>query len=578
MMKRFSRFFWASLLLLLILIVTLAAWAYHHARETAYNLLREEGEALADAIEYSALHGFRTESILREQLLEIFREEVLKLDQELVQAEKTHQREPILRRAVERHRWDLAVLLDDNLQLKSAYPARPGLLGQEGSPLSPDMETEHGGRGPMGMRGSMGRAMGTGPMGRGSRLRAFVDSPERTIVLQGMGWQRMGGMEPFVVAHKRQNGELLVVRASLDRLQETFNPASVETLFRNLSLGKTMVSVALADEDGIVRLDSEESWIGKPLRELESALKQEKDDVLTVIRPLRSAEDLPKGQLMLVLSTAAAKSNLAETRRGILLMGLATLLVGFAGLVVISLVQKRAMIRVESLQQTVARSQRLASLGQMAGQVAHEIKNPLNAITLTLEGLRRQLKKLVDKPEVYDNYFDLTQQELSRLNRIVEDFLQFSRFPPLNRREMNLNTWLSEIATLYQSQAQEKQLTIACEMPEVPLVLQADSDQLRQALGNLLLNAIQSSPPGETIQLRLQKQRHGVSIEVQDRGQGIPEKDLERVLEPYYTTRRDGSGLGLPIAQRIIEDHGGTLQLRSQSGKGTHAVLSLPER
>ena len=577
-MKRFSRFFWASLLLLLILIVTLAAWAYHHARETAYNLLREEGEALADAIEYSALHGFRTESILREQLLEIFREEVLKLDQELVQAEKTHQREPILRRAVERHRWDIAMLLDDNLQLKSAYPARPGLLGQEGSSLAPDMETDHGGRGPMGMRGPMGRAMGMGPMGRGSRLRAFLESPEKTIVLQGMGWQRMGGMEPFVVAHKRQNGELLVVRASLDRLQETFNPASVETLFRNLSLGKTMVSVALADEDGIVRLDSEESWIGKPLRELESALKQKKDELLTVIRPLRSAEDLPRGQLMLVLSTAAAKSNLVETRRGILLMGLATLLVGIAGLVVISLVQKRALARVESLQQTVARSQRLASLGQMAGQVAHEIKNPLNAITLTLEGLRRQLKKLVDKPEVYDNYFDLTQQELSRLNRIVEDFLQFSRFPPLNRREVNLNTWLREMATLYQSQAHEKQLTIACEMPEAPLVLQADPDQLRQALGNLLLNAIQSSPPGETIQLRLQKQRHGVSIEVEDRGKGIPEKDLERVLEPYYTTRRDGSGLGLPIAQRIIEDHGGTLQLRSRSGKGTHAVLFLPER
>ena len=529
MMKRFSRFFWASLLLLLILIVTLAAWAYHHARETAYNLLREEGEALADAIEYSALHGFRTESILREQLLEIFREEVLKLDQELVQAEQTHQREPILRRAVERHRWDIAMLLDDNLQLKSAYPARPGLPGQEGSPLAPDMETEHGGRGPMGMRGPMGRAMGMGPMGRGSRLRAFLESPEKTIVLQGMGWQRMGGMEPFVVAHKRQNGELLVVRASLDRLQETFNPASVETLFRNLSLGKTMVSVALADEDGIVRLDSDESWIGKPLRELESALKQKKDELLTVIRPLRSAEDLPRGQLLLVLSTAAAKSNLVETRRGILLMGLATLLVGIAGLVVISLVQKRAMIRVESLQQTVARSQRLASLGQMAGQVAHEIKNPLNAITLTLEGLRRQLKKLVDKPEVYDNYFDLTQQELSRLNRIVEDFLQFSRFPPLNRRAVNLNTWLREMAALYQSQAQEKQLTIACEMPEAPLVLQADPDQLRQALGNLLLNAIQSSPPGETIQLAAAK----AASRGEHRGRGSREGN-----------RREGPGAG----------------------------------
>jgi signal transduction histidine kinase len=428
------------------------------------------------------------------------------------------------------------------------------------------------------MRGPMGRGMGMGPMSRGSRLRAFLESPEKTIVLQGMGWHRMGGMEPFVVAHKRQNGELLVVRASLDRLQETFNPASVETLFRNLALGKTIVNVALADEDGIVRLDSEAGWVGKPLSELEGALRAKRDELLTVIRPLRSIEDSPRGQLLLVLSTADARSNLAETRRGLLLMGLATLLVGIAGLVVISLVQKRALVRVESLQQTVARSQRLASLGQMAGQVAHEIKNPLNALTLTVEGLRRRLKKLEDTPGSYDKYLDLIRQELSRLNRIVEDFLQFSRFPPLIRSEVNLNDLLREMAALYQDQAREKQVAISCDIPDLPLVLRADPDQLQQALGNLLLNAIQFSPPGETVELRLQRQRQGVSIEVEDGGEGIAENDLDRVFEPYYTTRRDGSGLGLPIARRIIEDHGGTLTLHSRPGKGVRAMLSLCER
>jgi signal transduction histidine kinase len=99
---------------------------------------------------------------------------------------------------------------------------------------------------------------------------------------------------------------------------------------------------------------------------------------------------------------------------------------------------------------------------------------------------------------------------------------------------------------------------------------------MRQALDNLLLNAIQTSPAGPVIHVRLRQERHGVTIEIEDHGGGIPPEEMERIFELYHTTRPDGSGLGLPIALRIIEDHGGTLTLDSKVGQGTTARIYLP--
>ena len=398
------------------------------------------------------------------------------------------------------------------------------------------------------------------------------------MVLQGPNRHHPWGLEPYLVAHKRDNGQVLLARASLERMQEAFNPASVQTLFRTLALGKTIVMVALADDNGTIGFASDDAWVGKPLTDLDRRLQNAPAESIQVQRTLESADNEPRGRLLLALATDPAHRYLAQTRRSVALMGIVTFAIGLTGIVAIAWMQRRGLHREAQMQLTVIRAKRLAALGQMAGQVAHEIRNPLNAISLSLQNLRRQLQDGADAGPAaeWEGYLDTTQSELLRLNRIVEDYLSVSRFPPIHRQDVDLSAWLAEIVALYAEPAQEAGITVQLTVPPQPLRFLLDPDQMRQALGNLMLNAIQASPPDTPIKVTLRPERRGVVMEVEDRGAGIATDDLERVFELYYTTRPAGSGLGLPIALRIIEDHGGTLQIKSGPGKGTTAWVFLP--
>ncbi len=551
-----------------------------NARATAYNSLRSQGEALAEAIERSALHGFRTEHLLGQQFLETFQNQVQQVDQQLSQAKDHEAREYLLREAVQRHRWDLAVVLDQSLKPVIGFPHPSDFPPPGNPPVEAPKEGPPPGPGapmgrPMGM--GHGRGMGMG-MASGHRIRSFLESPDKTMVLQGPGWRQPWGMEPYLVAFKRDNGQVLLARASLERMQEAFNPAGVQTLFRTLVLGKTIVMVVLADESNVIRFASDDTWVGKPLTDLEVQLRGAPRESIQVQRTLESSENEPRGHLMLALATEPAHRQLVQTSRSVMLMGIVTFAVGLGGILAIAWIQRRSLSREEQMQLTVNRSKRLAALGQMAGQVAHEIRNPLNAIGLSLGNLRHHLENAADgAPEAaWEGYLDTTQSELQRLNRIVEDFLRISRFPPIQRRELDLNAWLGEIVALYAGPAQEAGIAIELSLPPQLSRFSLDPDQMRQAIGNLILNAIQASPPGSSIRVKLEPERRGVAIEIADRGAGIAAEDLERILELYYTTRADGSGLGLPIALRIIEDHGGSLQIRSRPGHGTTTRMFLP--
>lgn len=577
-MKRFSVFVWATLLLL-GLIAALAGWSLGNARETAYNSLRTQGEALAVAIERSALHGFRTEHLLGQQFLETFQNQVQQLDQQLAQAKDRQTREHLLQETVQRHHWDLAVVLDRNLKPVIGFPP-PGDFPPPGNPpgdQAKDGAPPPGPGPPMGRHMGMGHGRGMG-MGSGPRIRAFVEGTDQTMVLQGPAWRQPWGMEPYLVAHKLQNAQVLLARASLERMREAFNPASVQTLFRTLVLGKTIVLVVLADESDIIRFASDDAWVGRSLTDLRSQLQTSSSDSIQIRRTLEGDANEPRGHLLLALATEPARRQLAQTRRSVALMGIVTFAVGLAGILAIAWIQKRSLRREEQMQLAVNRSKRLAALGQMAGQVAHEIRNPLNAISLSLRSLRHHLEGTGDvaSTAAWDGYLDTTQSELQRLNRIVEDFLQVSRFPPIQRRTIDLKAWLTEIVALYARPAQEAGITIDASLPPTPLSFALDPDQIRQALGNLILNAIQASPRESMIKVKVETGRRGVAIDITDHGTGMAAEELERVFEPYYTTRADGSGLGLPIALRIVEDHGGSLQMESRTGRGTTARVFLP--
>ncbi len=232
-----------------------------------------------------------------------------------------------------------------------------------------------------------------------------------------------------------------------------------------------------------------------------------------------------------------------------------------------------AMLQFLRTETRLYQSERLASLGQMAATVAHEIRNPLAIIKSTADVLREKQTQ----PEKSDEFFDFIDEEIARLNRIVGDFLAYSREP---RREMarhDLVPLLRELAAGFSRQGSHVEWQCA----EPQLFFRCDADQIGQLLLNLLLNAQQAMENSgeDEIILRLRRQsargRSQVIIEVQDRGPGLQGRGRE-IFEPFFTTRSSGTGLGLAVCKRIVEGHGGEIMALEAGEGGTLMRIIFP--
>jgi signal transduction histidine kinase len=216
------------------------------------------------------------------------------------------------------------------------------------------------------------------------------------------------------------------------------------------------------------------------------------------------------------------------------------------------------------------RKERLASLGQLAAGVAHEVKNPLNAINLTIEHLRD--KFLDAKDDQASNYIETIQDEIRRLDKTVNNFLNYVRSENLERKPADMNALIDEILNLYERELASGRIRVKKKYAP-GFVLNVDRERLKTALVNILLNAIQSvSGEGEiTIETDADSRR----IMISDTGCGIPEKDLEHIFDHFYTTKSNGTGLGLPTAYKIVKEHNGEITISSRTGQGTIVTLQL---
>jgi two-component system NtrC family sensor kinase len=231
-------------------------------------------------------------------------------------------------------------------------------------------------------------------------------------------------------------------------------------------------------------------------------------------------------------------------------------------------------------QDIMRRADRLASLGTLVSSLAHEIRNPLVSIKTFTQLLPERLED-----EEFRNYFlKVASGEIDRLTTLINELLGFARPSEPNLRGEDVNTLIDKIEFLIATEARKKSITISKNRtPNLPLVM-VDAEQIKQVLLNLLLNAIQAIPrEGEiwvetrVVQVpRNETNERFVQIEVRDTGVGIPKENLERVFDPFFSTRPDGSGLGLAISYQIIHEHGGFIDLESEVGKGTSFRIHLP--
>lgn len=239
----------------------------------------------------------------------------------------------------------------------------------------------------------------------------------------------------------------------------------------------------------------------------------------------------------------------------------------------------RDLSEIKQLQAELHRKDRLAAIGQVVAGVAHEIRNPLFGITSVAQILKRE----VDLTPAHRELVEAMLSESQRLNALIGDLLAFGRPAPLERRSTDLHQLLDGCLHLYAGEIRNRTIELRkAYHPHLPAIM-VDQDKMIQVILNVLKNALEATPPGGIVTVGTRSSKTDgkaevdqVAVFISDTGCGVHPQDQERIFDLFFTTKPGGSGLGLPICRRIVEDHGGKIALESHHAQGTTFTIQLP--
>jgi hypothetical protein len=230
-----------------------------------------------------------------------------------------------------------------------------------------------------------------------------------------------------------------------------------------------------------------------------------------------------------------------------------------------------------NLEELLQRAERSAVVGRLASGIAHEIRNPLNFINLSIDHLRAAFAPKEEAPRAqYIHMLTTIKDELARLNRLVSDFLGYGRPAKLKMREIDARSLIEEVRDLVNTHAEQHAVTVNIKQDDAgDSKLQGDAELIKTCFSNLMINAIQAMPGGGDLNISLRPDNGFLEIKFADTGVGIMPEDLAQIFEPYYSTKETGIGLGLPLTKKIIEEHGGKIDVESGPGRGTTFTVTL---
>ncbi len=432
-----------------------------------------------------------------------------------------------------------------------------------------------GGQGP-----GFGRSRWGAPPGSGGRVAERLISGEAEEIVTPAHTSRDGGAERVAAGVRRRNGGAIVVNAASNVSQQLDDVYSLRALLAQIAQSTPALAYIIVDDDG--RRVADGPLAAAVVDEAEDSPPDERNRVVNGVGVLerRSAVQLGDERSAELRIGMRLDDVVRGERRT--LVRLATGLTAALGLMAVALAfvslrQRFGVLSAEHAraQEALRRRDRLAAMGELASTVAHEIRNPLNAIAMSAQRLAKEYPPPSSGDDDLADLLGVIQHESTRINQTVQQFLDYARPLPINRQVIAIAPWLEEISQSASAVAATHGVSIEMRAPST-LQGSVDPAQLRQAIDNVLRNAIQASPHGGRVRLDATAAGKGIAITVADEGAGIPPATLPRIFDLYFTTKPDGTGIGLAVAQQIVTAHGGTIEVDSEPGRGTAMRILIP--
>jgi len=388
----------------------------------------------------------------------------------------------------------------------------------------------------------------------------------------------------------RQRGEgSIQLYFGEEKLQEIRARIGLQLLINSLEAQNVIQSISFMNDQLVIIADYEPSRINsldERLEYLDALNKGERfigynraRETIRWVHPILYTQEM-RGVFGITFQRTGVQQIYANTKQITIINSIIIMVLAIVSAVLMLVFHRRNMAKMEAMEKTIRENEKLVSLANLTAGVAHEVRNPLNSISITIQ--RLQMEFIPPEKADRDDYMTLTatmKKEVDRINKIITDFLDFAKpFSPDNTC-FNLDDFIQENISFLSAEADKANIRVKTHIATGQAEFYGDYQKLTQVLINLFINALEATPSGGTISIYSEITKDNCwELKIEDSGEGISAKDINHIFDIYFTTKKSGSGLGLYISRKIVQAHEGNIEIKPNPIGGTTAVVTLPFR